>query len=217
MFAVGPSSFMQPYSFYQYTWASGFPDTSTFSTSITTFICTSLQSTVAFLGKVYKSTIPTADFRSTYTNFTSLYPGRILTSSMFLGTGLQDLIETKQYNVFVDFQYNLYLSTPYDSYSWVSTTGYLGSNVGTTGRTVTTRVGNQSFETIRESLTYAPQLIAEQTQIGFNASNFFLDIRLNSSINATSTYSPAFDIYVPGENNFTFTLVPVTSTVTLGA
>jgi hypothetical protein len=214
LFAVGPSSFMNAYSWYQYTNMVGFPDTSTMSVNFTNYVCTSLISTVDFLGKVYKSTIPTGDFRSTYTTFTNNYPGEILTSSIYLGTDMSNLIASKKYNVFVDFQYNLYLSTPYDAYTWISTTGYIGSNIQTIGRQVTTRIGNESYETIRQSLMFAPQPFATQDQIGNEPSSFFLKLDLLSTPIATNSKSPAFDIYIPGENNYVFTLVPISTNFT---
>ena len=213
MFAVGPSSFMNAYSWYQYTSTVGFPDTSTMSVNFTNYVCTSLISTVNSLGKIFKSTIPTADFRSTYSAFSGDYPGRIITSSITLGDSMSNLIASKQYDVFVDFQYNLYLSTPYDTFTWVSTTGYIGSNAATIGRQVTTRVGNRDYDTIRQTLTFAPQPLATQDQIGQNPSSFFFTLDLLSTPAATNAKSPAFDIYIPGANNYVFTLVPVTTPV----
>jgi hypothetical protein len=213
MFAVGPSSFINAYSWYQYTSTVGFPDTSTMSVNFTGFVCTSLISTVNSLGKIFKSTIPTADFRSTYSAFTDDYPGIIPISSIFLGGEMSNLIASKQYNVFVDFQYNLYLSTPHDQFTWISTTGYLGSNTATKGSQVSTRLGNITFETIRQTVSFAPQTNATQDQIGPNPSSFYFTVTLQSTIAATNTKYPAYDIFVPGANNYVFTLVPTTSTV----
>jgi hypothetical protein len=126
---------------------------------------------------------------------------------------MSNLIASKQYDVFVDFQYNLYLSTPYDTFTWVSTTGYIGSNAATIGRQVTTRVGNRDYDTIRQTLTFAPQPLATQDQIGQNPSSFFFTLDLLSTPAATNAKSPAFDIYIPGANNYVFTLVPVTTPV----
>jgi hypothetical protein len=62
---------------------------------------------------------------------------------------------------------------------------------------------------------FKPQsLTANPREIGLNSSNFTMNIFLESTIlNGTSSITPAYDIYIPGENNFTFTLVPITSTI----
>ena len=281
MFAVGTSSFLDAFTFYQYTTSSGFVDTSTLSSAIISVLNSSLIS----IGKIFVSTIPytlytattstlsnysqtypfeypstfnrtVSSFTSTFGpppgtvstfvstgtfgpftstvdatpspfNFTSTYNGginnyplQITTPKLWLGTAMQSLLDAQilnvpgQYNVFVDFQYSLYLSSSYTSYSWVSTTGTFGSSSGNIGRTVTTRVGMQNYAHIREELSFAAQPnTGAGREIGFNASNFTITLNLQSSIGTTNALAPSFDIYIPGENNFTFTLVPVTSSI----
>lgn len=282
MFAVGTSSFLDAFTFYQYTTSSGFVDTSTLSSAIISVLNSSLIS----IGKIFVSTIPYTlytdtlssgtytetypfnypstfevttssftstfgpppgtvstfvstgsfgniistfvpatpslyDFTSTYTGGSEVYPLKITTPSLWLGTSIQSLIDAQiqnvpgQYNVFVDFQYSLYLSSSYTSYSWVSTTGYFGQiTAGNVGRTVTTRVGMTNYSHIREELAFAAQPnTGGDREIGYNASNFTIVLNLASSIGTTNSLGPAFDIYIPGQNNFTFTLVPVTSSI----
>jgi hypothetical protein len=218
MFAVGPSSFLAPYSFYQYSISSGFADTSTLSVSIMSFISTAIPSTTTgienTLGKIYQSTFDTADFTSTYNTSTEAYPLKILTPYVSLGSSFQGLIDSKLYNVFVDTQYSLYLSSSYTSSTWVSTTGLFNStvpfsNLGLYGRTVTTRQGNNTYQQIYNKLSYIPQPNGQETQISPSASNFGLNIFLQSTVNTISSLAPAFDLYIPGQNNYTITLVPI--------
>jgi hypothetical protein len=218
MFAVGPSSFLNPYSFYQYTSSSGFPDTSTFSVSITSFISTQLTSTTVgienALGKIYQSTFPAADFTSSYNTFTQTYPLEIKTPYIPVGSAFQTLIDSKQYNVFVESQYTLYMSSPYTSSTWVSTVGmfnqdYFYGQLGVFGRTNTTRVSNGAYQQIYNKMMFKPEPNGQETQIPLGASNFSLYLFLQSTMNTVSTVAPAFDLYIPGENNYTMTLVPI--------
>jgi hypothetical protein len=281
MFAVGTSSFLDAFTFYQYTTSSGFVDTSTLSSAIINVLNSSLIS----IGKIFVSTIPYTNytdttstgtyiqtypfdypstfnrtvstfpstfgpppgtvstfvstgafgpftssvaaapslfnFTSTYNGGSAQYPLQITTPKLWLGASMQALIDAQiqnvpgQYNVFVEFQYSLYLSSAATSYSWVSTTGLFGSNVaGNIGRTVTTRVGMSNYSHIREELSYAAQPnTGGNREIGTDASNFTLTLNLQSSFGTAGVLAPAFDIYIPGENNFTFTLVPVTSSI----
>lgn len=242
MFAVGPSSFEVPYTFYQYQSTVGFTDTSTMSVAVADYVNTSLQSTVAGIGFVFQSTIPLVtwvnpsdaadqssvpvsgwnprpyDFVSTYSTFSEGWPVDFQMRTMWLGTDLPALIESKQYRVAVDFQYSLILSTNTvvnpRYYSWVSTIGFLGSNEGTTGRLITTRVGNQAYTTLQEKLVFNPQTLAQQTtngQIGINPSSFWFRAVIGSNTANTVVNAPSFDVFVPGENNFTFTLTPFRS------
>ena len=283
MFAVGTSSFLDEFTFYQYTTSSGFVDTSTLSSAIINVLNSSLIS----IGKIFVSTIPYTNytdttstgtyiqtypfdypstfnrtvstfpstfgpppgtvstfvstgafgpftssvaatpspynFTSTYTGGSAQYPLQISTPKLWLGTSMQALLDAQiqnvpgQYNVFVEFQYSLYLSSAATSYSWVSTTGTFGNTTlddGNIGRTVTTRVGMSNYSHIREELSFAGQPnTGGDREIGFFASNFTITLNLQSSFGTASALAPAFDIYIPGENNFTFTLVPVTSTL----
>lgn len=243
MFAVGPSSFEVPYTFYQYQSTVGFTDTSTLSNAIGNLINTSLVSTTTGIGFTFQSTIPLVrwvstndqayqssvpvegwdarpyDFVSSTTNF-GTWPVQFQTSTMYLGADLPLLIESKQYVVSVDFQYSLFTSTNTAVtpryYSWVSTIGYLGSNTGTVGRQIVSRIGNQTYTTFQQKLTFNPQTTDEQTtsgQIGLTPSSFWFQVVIQSNISNTVAQAPAFDVFVPGENNFTFTLTPFRSTI----
>ena len=237
MFAVGPSSFEVPYTFYQYQSTVGFTDTSTMSVAVANYVNTSLQSTVAGIGFNFQSTIPLVkwvdptnpsnqspipvidwspqpiDFVSTYTTFSQGWPAEFQTSPVWLGTDLPALIQSKKYTVAVDFQYSLILSTNTvvnpRYYSWVSTIGFLGSNTGTIGKQSITRVGNQTYTTLQEKVVFNPGTTT--VQIGDTPSSFWFKALIGSNMGNTVVNAPSFDVFVPGENNFTFTLTPFRS------
>jgi hypothetical protein len=242
LFAVGPSSFEVPYTFYQYQSTVGFTDTSTMSVAVANYVAASLQSTVNGIGFNFQSTIPLVkwvstndtsyqssvpvtgwpaqpiDFVSTYTTDSQGWPIEFQTDTMWMGTDLPALIESKKYTVAVDFQYSLFTSTNtavnYNYYSWVSTIGFLGSNTGTVGKQITTRVGNQTYTTLQQKLVFNPQTTAEQItngQIGITPSSFWFKTVIGSNIANTIAQAPSFDVFVPGENNVTFTLTPFRS------
>jgi hypothetical protein len=232
---------MKNYTFYDYTWANGFPDTSTFSVSITSFVDQAIKSTTQALGKVFMSTIPYTQWVSsgnTYTypvtggvprtyNFTSSvagttigYPLTIPTPAVWLGEGLTRLINSQEYNVFVDCQYSLYLSSSYTTNVWVSTVGKFfnttNPNLFNVGRTQTTRMGMNQYIDVHTKLMFAPQPPGQRDQILPNTSSFFMNITVLSTPLTTSPgYAPAFDLFIPGNNNVTFTLVPAVSSVTV--
>ena len=245
LFAVGPSSFEVPYTFYQYQSTVGFTDTSTMSVAVANYVNASLQSTVAGIGFNFQSTIPLVrwvstnntafqsyvpvsgwpaqpyDFVSTYnTTFLQGWPVSFEPNSMWLGTDLPALIESKKYTVAVDFQYSLFTSTNVavspNYYAWVSTIGFLGSNTGTVGRQIISRIGNMSYTTVQQKLVFNPQTTAEQNtngQIGITPSSFWFKATIGSNTANTVADAPALDVFVPGENNFTFTLTPFRSTI----
>jgi hypothetical protein len=140
------------------------------------------------------------------------YPGTILTQNLWLGTGLTNLINTGNYNVYVNFDYSLYLSTTYDNFTWVNTQGSLNAlgnplfTFGNKGSSNTMRVGNSSYTQVNANLLFNPN----PSQMPANISNFQLQIILNSSINATSILPPYYNIYIPAQNNFVVTLQPLT-------
>lgn len=244
LFAVGPNTFEVPYTFYQYQSTVGFTDTSTMSVAVANYVDASLQSTVNGIGFNFQSTIPLVkwvstnntsfqssvpvdgwqpraiDFMSTYTTNSQGWPVSFNTSPVWLGTDLPALIQSKQYTVSVDFQYSLFTSTnstvnPRYS-SWVSTIGFLGSNTGTVGKQITTRVGNQTYTTLQQKLVFNPQTTAEQTtngQLGLMPSSFWFKTVIGSNTTNSIANAPGFDVFVPGENNFTFTLTPFRSTI----
>lgn len=223
LLAVGPSSIVQGYPFYEYQKACGFQDTSTIVSHINSITNTeltkntstlrseavstsqSLLSTISFIGKTYVSTIPySSAFTSTYTGSNQNYPGVIITPPISVG-GLSPIINTSKYNVYVDIEYSLNLNTSNDLYTWVSTVGvfnmldnpiYIDGNKGTT---TTTRVGNNTYANIKTSLLFSPEI----TQIPENVSSFHFELYLRSSIYCTANTSPKFDIYVKDDLRFT--------------
>jgi hypothetical protein len=126
---------------------------------------------------------------------------------------MSELIQSKQYNIVVNCQYSLLLNSDTTSYTWVDTFGYLGnvvgspSNSGLLGQRATTRVGSGTYTQITNTFIFTPD--ETNTTIGINASNFFLSIILRRSPTETSLDSPDYDIYIPGTNNFIFTLMPI--------
>lgn len=253
MFAVGPSSFEQAYTFYQYTWSNGFPDTSTFSTSITTFINDSFISTNQSMGKQFVSTVPLTQWISTGNNLVFDYPVSgsvpqiydyissfdnattslsnplmLSTPRLYLGEGLSYLINSKQFNVYVESQYSLLLNSNafgvgINTYNIVSTTGvFNGPDLGlggNQGRTVQQRVSFNQYANLNQKLAFKPEPFGSETQIPSDSSNYRLHITIPSTINLGgppyTKYAPTYELFVPGDNNFTFTLVPIASTVTI--
>ena len=302
MFAVSSNSYLTPYSFYDYTNASGFVDTSTLTTSIRTsfsntktyvstipltqwyytdpdtaitriesypfyyegtvprtFVVINIPTVSTFISSytsvyypppismypggrpiyqnpvlstytfAFLSTIPSYieygdfgtytssvlatpriyDFTSTYNGITEIFPTQITTPSLWLGTELESLINTKQYNVFVDCKYSLYLSTSVARSTWVSTIGQFCEEAS--GQNGTTRCGDRTYMDIASRLMYNPNT---SNHIGVDASSFRLSIRLQSTIGSVGNMTtPSFDLFVPGTENFTVTLVPLNSTI----
>jgi hypothetical protein len=220
MFAVGPSSFLAPYTFAQYQSATGFCNTTQMSNIITSNLNYGLTSTAQLIKDVYQSTFPTQNFISTYSSFTIPYgPNSIwLSPKVPLGKAMESLIQSRKYNVFAEFQYNVWVSTPYDTFTWISTTGFIGRDNNTIGRSIVTRIGNTQYQTIRQELMFAAQTYNEQNadsngQIGQTPSTFQFMLQFQSSPSATNQFAPAFEVFIPGENNYTLTLIPTTSTI----
>ncbi len=212
MFAAGQDGFLKAYSFYDYTTALKFPDTSTFSTSITSFLDRSLKSTVATLGKSFVSTIPTSNWSSS-SGKAAAYPRLVQLPPVDVGPVMSNMINSQQYNVFVESKYSLWLDAN-DKFTWVSTIGVFGTRPNNSyGRTTTTRVGNSNYVDITTKFMFVPQVFGQQTQIPPFSGNFHLEVAFLSTTNATATTSPAYDLFVPGDNNYTITLMPVTSTI----
>lgn len=225
LLAMGPSSIVQGYSFYDYQNACGFQDTSTIVNQLSTNIGSTvslnrstlqselnssiqtLTDSINFIGKTYVSTIPySSEFMSSYTGTDNLYPGVIITPQLSLGN-ISSLITSSRYNVYVDLEYSLELVAN-DSHTWVNTVGVfnaLGNPIyadANKGATTTTRVGNNTITNINTSLLFTPG----PTQIPLTTSSFHFEVYLKSSINATTDFSPLFNIYVP--DHIKLTLVP---------
>jgi hypothetical protein len=201
-----------------YTYISTFPILqSTFTSTTTT------QFTSSYILN-YRDTISSVDaqaypfdFQST-TDLNASYPLEMQTSNLWLGTELQSLIDSKQYNVFVEYQYNIYVSTNTDRFTWLSTTGVFGSPGttlgvnGYTGRTTATRAAEKQYIEVYTKQMFSPQPAGQETQLAATNCNFAIHLSLTSSPFIMAPGSAVYaDVFVPGENNFTFTLVPITS------
>jgi hypothetical protein len=149
------------------------------------------------------------DFVSTGLN--QVYPGNIITPNLWLGDGITRYINTGNYRVYLDFHYSLYLSTSFDNFTWINTLGSLNTldnplfTFGNKGSSSSSRVGNTIHTQINSRLLFNPRT----QQIPANVSNFQLQLILNSTVNAISSLSPYFDIYIPSSNNFKITLYPL--------
>jgi hypothetical protein len=183
--------------------------TSTTASSITSNFVSTLPSVVSSI--IASSEI--FDFRSTVraSNYSNL---QILFSNVWLGN-LSTVIGSGRYDVFVDYQYSIYVSTNFDSMTWVSTLGrfsYPGTQSNTnnyTGVNTATRVGNLQYSEIhvKQMFTSNDTNSMLVNTAGGN-SNFYPTVLLQSSIHATGTGEIFVDIFSPGANNYTFTLVP---------
>jgi hypothetical protein len=186
--------------------------TYTFQSTIPSFISTSVSfGTIVSTGALAVSY--TFDFISTSYTEPTTYPSVTQTPNVWLGDGLSKLIQSKQYNVLVDCQYSLELNSETTSNAWVDTIGNLGNVVGSPsqsgliGQKVTTRVGTGTYTQLTNSFLFKPDT-TNQT-IGINASNFFISINVRRSASETGIVAPDYDIYIPGSNNFRFTLIPI--------
>jgi hypothetical protein len=184
--------------------------TSTTVSSITSNFVSTLPSVVSSI--VVPSEI--FDFKSTIrtSNYADL---RIIFSNVWITPEIRTFVESGRYDVFVDYQYSIYVSTTFDSMTWVSTLGRFGYPFTVPepgeyrGVNTATRVGNLQYSEIHVKQMFSSN--SDGTSIvnaeGFN-SNFYPTVLLQSSIHATGTGEIFVDIFSPGANNYTFTLVP---------
>lgn len=195
--------------------------TSTFSSTIPFIFTSTAQTTFGILGSTtLASTSQLVDFTSTGVQSPWNTGSTIQTPTVWLGEGLEHLIDTRQQNVFVDYRQSLLLKNT-ASQTWVSTIGIFGSQplslFGYTGRTATTRVGTNVYSDVSARLMYAAQPTGTSTELAPGQdqnSNFGLSLNFIST--NTGSNGTDFDIYIPGQNNFTFTCVPITSTLLNG-
>lgn len=180
---------------------------------------------VSSISSNYVSTLPSVissvvvpseifDFKSTIraTNYADL---KIVFSNVWLTPELTAVVESGRYDVFVDYQYSMYISTNLDSMTWVSTLGRfsypysLTNPNGYTGVNTVTRAGNLQYSEIhvKQMFSPLPSNVTILTSAGAN-SNFYPTVLLQSSIHATGSGEIFVDIFSPGANNYTFTLVP---------
>jgi hypothetical protein len=196
---------------------------SLFST-IPVLASTFTSTTVSSITSNFVSTLPSVissvivpseifDFRSTVraNTYSDL---KIVFSNVWLGN-LSSFIGSDRYDVFVDYQYSIYVSTNTDPVTWVSTLGRFSypetkdNTNGYRGVNTATRVGNLQYSEVhaKQMLTTNDTNTQLLPSIGAN-SNFYPTVLLQSSIHATGTGEIFVDIFAPGANNYTFTLVP---------
>lgn len=185
--------------------------TSTFSASQVSTLQSNFISTIR--GPVISSVNAPGsivDFQSTLR--ISNFPETIKIAPVWLGGQMQDILDTRQYNAFVECQYSLYISTNTSLPYWVSSVGAfalddraLGQN-GYVGRTTTTRSGQLQMQEIYTKQMFTPE--PTFSQIARFNSNYNMNIVLRSTIHSVDSGELYVDLFVPGENNFTFTLVP---------
>jgi hypothetical protein len=195
----------------------------TLSTFGSTLVSSISSNYVSTLPSVLSSVVVPSEifnFRSTFStlNYSVL---NIPFSNVWLGDDMRDLIGTQRYNVFVDYQYSIYVSTNQDPVTWISTFGrfcfdetYPNPSAYSIYPVTATRVGDRQYSEVhvRQMLTPGDgsALVTVNTlQVPNQAnSNFYPTIRLQSSITATGSGEIFVDIFSPGANNYTFTLVP---------
>uniref|UniRef100_A0A6C0HFY4 Uncharacterized protein n=1 Tax=viral metagenome TaxID=1070528 RepID=A0A6C0HFY4_9ZZZZ len=239
MLAVGNNGFLKPYTFNQYQRACGVQDTSTITSGISSYVDTQISSTtniislntsnitstlnildsnIKYNGKTYFYSIGTSkDFISTYNGNYPQGPIGIKINDITIPLNAQSLINSGNYVVNVNLQYSIYVSTTslqIPSFTWVSTLGAFNSlNTNTPGVSVTSRIGNNQYSQINSSLTFLPYSIINTTQqIPNNTSKFRVEFWLsNTGSTLPDATVPYFDIYMPANNNISFTLIPTTS------
>jgi hypothetical protein len=193
---------------------------STFGSTLVSSFSSNFVSTLPSVISSVLARSETFNFTSTFstTNYAAL---NIPFSNVWLGDDMRDLIGTQRYNVFVDYQYSIYVSTSRDPVTWVSTFGrfcfnttYSNPSAYSNYPVTTTRVGDRQYSEVHVRQMITPggnsALISvfplETSNIA--NSNFYGTVLLQSSINATGPGEIFVDIFSPGANNYTFTLVP---------
>ena len=199
-----------------YTYPSTIPVLASTFTSTTVSSVTSNFISIGQFGYITSSLNAPAflfDFTSTYTDNSISTPYLMLTSNVWLGDSMSNLINSKQYDVWVEYQYSIKLANSgAEPYFWVSTTGVFNStDTRNIGRTTVNRVGPSNYFEIYTKQMFNPQHIGTEQYLPYQSSNFHIELQFFSSVGITTM--PTYDIFVPGQNNFTFTLVPVTSTI----
>jgi hypothetical protein len=181
------------------------------STINSNFISTS-SSTIGGLSisSLYAPSFP-YDFVSTASNVP--YPVTIEFSNLNLGYSIKRLLDTTNYNVFVECQYNIYISTQTSAttHTWISSIGRFG---GTSiafggayrGRTTITKAGNGQYMEIYTKQMFTPDKTPNELTANYNdLYNMNCHITQQAGSSDNNVY---IEIYAPGENNYTVTLVP---------
>jgi len=212
IFSVGPSSFLEGYSFYETFSNNHYMDPSTMSTFIISSLNQALTSTLKTnqINKI--STITVTDFTSTNINIIT-YSNLVIRTPPIVLDSLSSLINTNGYDVMVQGKYSLLLSNfqNLEPFVFVSTVGVLNSlDPVNVGQTTTSRVGSGVYTEINTTLYFS--LLSNGIHpysIPQNVSTFHYEIYLNpNNVSLNTSNSPNFNIYITGTNNYMFTLIP---------
>jgi hypothetical protein len=186
---------------------------SSFASTLNINFISSYRSTIGELvvSSLFAKSFP-YDFISTASNVP--YPVLIEFSNLNLGRSIQTILDTKEYNVFVECQYNLYISTQTTNspYRWVSSIGRFGGSLTSfgpnyLGRTTVTRIGDKQYLEVYTKQMFAPnKSINELTNNNNDLYNMNCRIEQPTGSMDSTVY---VDIYAPGENNYTITVVPI--------
>lgn len=206
VFSVGPSSFLEGYSPYQWFSTNNYMDPSTMSTAFVSTTNEAIRSTLK-AAQPYTSSF---SFPPMTINFTGIqqYPVIFTTPSIQLGKSVQDLISTNMYDVTVESDFSLSLSLLNDSVCLVSTVGIFGEtqSASNTGLTTTTRVGPNTFTNLHTKFIFPANSSAPL--VSQSASTFYYQITLLSTNNATSVNGPQYSFFMSGQNTFSMTFQP---------
>jgi hypothetical protein len=186
---------------------------STFNSTLVSSISSNYVSTLPSV--ISSVVVPNQIFNFTSTFSTLNYRDLIIPfSNVWLGEDMTNLIGSQNYNVFVDYQYSIYVSTSRDPVTWVSTFGRLSytntvsSLVQTNYPVTSTRIGDGQYSEVHVKQMITPGANATLLITSGANSNFYATTRLLSSISAAGPGEIFVDIFSPGANNYTFTLVP---------
>jgi hypothetical protein len=210
IFSVGPSSFLEGYSFYSTFIINNYMDPSTMSTFIISSLNQALASTLKSnqINKI--STITVQDYRATNSGLIS-YNNLVIQTPPISLYSLSSIINTNKCDVMVQGKYSLMLNNFLNSepFVFVSTVGVFNNLTPTNiGQTTTTRVGANVYTEINTSLYFPLLSNTEPFSIPQNVSTFHYEIYLKSPTNNNTNNAPNYNLYITGANNYMFTLIP---------
>lgn len=233
MFAIGPSSFLQGYSFYDYTTGVlGLPDASTMSVNFTRLVCTQISTVYANEENLYNfvstQAIINTPFSYTFSNLSSAsitkaagenaYPEIVNGPQIDLSNAfpqLYSILNSFQYNLQVDVSYSIVLDKGDTTYNFVSTVAFFNdyNEYINAGRAMSTRINtNSNYTTVNNRFWFyaqdnnGAQLRDDPLNIANNPSTFQMKIVMLQ--NGGSNYNPGYNILIPGDYNYQFTFWP---------
>lgn len=196
----------------------------TFSTTMNNFSnIVNYLSTDAAYARVFQYTVPAVStFISSSATSVGNYPLILDARPIDLRTlyytpttTVYDIINARQYDVVVQFNYSVVLNKPTEDFNWLSTITYFNTfELGNTSRRrqQLTRVGvNSNYTTLNQSFYFKNN---DTSQIPVNASTLNTKFVMTSNT-PSSTASPSYSLYIPGEYNYTFTFYPFSNYYTL--